>query len=118
MATYPTLADGCVAQIPYVRKGVFLTAGLDSETGWRFSYSWRANPLYTWELLYSQLPDADLATLRAFFEARYGSYEEFEFVDPEDGVTHTKCRFGMDAFSMRHLGPNQHSVTVIIQEYA
>lgn len=119
MATFPVLSDGvCRVHLPYTQRKEYLTAGVDAETGWRYAYSWRATPLMRWVIEYSNLGDSDMATLRDFFIARYGRYDEFEFTDPETTTNHTRCHFGMDTLDIRHIGANQHAMTMVIEEYA
>lgn len=118
MASYPVLADGvCRVHLPYIQRKEYLTAGVDAETGWRYAYSWRATPLMRWVIEYSNMGDADMATIRDFFAARFGRYDEFSYTDDETGTTHTRCHFGMDTLEIRHIGANHHAVTVTIEEF-
>ena len=72
----------------------------------------------SWSLEYPALSDADLSTLKAFWQARGGAYEAFDFTDPETSVTYTKCRFAGDDFEVRWIGPNLSRLTLVIQENA
>jgi len=116
MATFPTLAGGERTHRPWSYKREFLTTRNDMPTGKRYAYYHRATPLMRWTIGGESISDADVATLRNFFEARGGSYETFEFVDPETGTTHTKCRFDQGGFEERHIGPNENSVRLVIVE--
>ena len=115
---FPALASGCAANIPYVYSTEFLTASVKAETGWQYAYSWRANALYRWVLQYSQLSDADWATLLAHFQAMFGRYGEFEFTDPETTTVHSKCRYDQDELERTNSGVDNNSLTVVIVSYA
>ena len=118
MATFPVLSDGvCTVHLPFTQRREYLTAAVSASTGWRYDYSWRATPLMRWQSDY-QVGDADMATLRDFFIARNGRYDEFTFTDPETSTTYTKVHFGMDTLEIKHVGPNQHQMTLIMEEYA
>lgn len=50
--------------------------------GTRFSYSWRTNPLYTFDISWPSIGTDDLATLEAFFVSMAGKYGQFVYLDP------------------------------------
>jgi hypothetical protein len=116
--SYPTLTGGVTIHRPWTREKRYDSVHNDLPHGYRYSFNLRATPLMRFVIEYSALSDADLATLRAFFLARSGSYEPFDFTDSETGITHTKCRFDQEELEVRHIGPNENAVTVEIQEYA
>jgi len=113
MATYPT-----IIQRPYTRTLRFLTQKTDMESGLRYALPLMATPLRAWDIEYSALTDAEMATLTNFFLARGGRFDTFTFVDPEDSVSYAKCRFGMDDLSPRSVQRDQNQVRVTIEEFA
>jgi hypothetical protein len=84
--------------------------------GYQYSYNVLSSPVGRWEIEYN-LSDADLVTLRTFWASMKGRYGEFDFTDPDTAVTVTKCRFDQDELSVVHVGPNEHRVSLAIQEY-
>ena len=118
MATYPTLASGASCPLPYTYTREYLNVTSDVPTGKRYSYNHRATPLMRWTLAYSQITDADVATLRTFFDAVKGAWDVFDFTDPETATNYAFCRLGSDRFEVTRTAPNENSLTMIIQEYA
>jgi hypothetical protein len=118
MPSFPVLSAGVSVHLPWTRETVFRNAHAEQNHGGRYSYNERALPLMRWTMSPSSLPDADIATLRNFFLARGGAYEAFDFTDPETLVTHAKCRFAMESLDVRHTGPDENAVTIVIEEYA
>jgi hypothetical protein len=116
MPSFPTFADGSVAHVPFTQGIEFINATNRQRHGYQYAYNVLANGIKRWEIEFS-LPDADLATLQAFWEARYGKYEEFDFTDPVSLATTTKCRFDQDVLEVRQVGPDENLVRVAIQEY-
>lgn len=116
MPAFPTFTAGESVHLPYRQEEEFANVRNLMPHGWQYSYNLIANGLKRWGIDFS-FSDTDLATLKAFWEARKGSYEEFTFTDPDTGVTTNKCRFDQDALDMRYVGPNETLVTVLIQEY-
>ncbi len=116
MAAFPTFAAGETVHVPFKQELEFLNVTNRMPHGWQYSYNLLPDGLKRWEIEFL-LSDEDLETLSNFWEARFGSYEEFSFTDPDTGVTTSKCRFDQDALEVRHLGPNEHQVAVSIREY-
>ena len=116
MPAFPTFSGGESVHLPFAQGREFWNVTNRMPHGWQYSYNLLPNGLKRWEITFS-LSDADLGTLRTFWEARSGSYEEFTFTDPDTGITTSKCRFDQEALDVRHNGPNEAVVTVIIQEY-
>lgn len=83
--------------------------------GYRYSYSVSATGKHKW-MCSGVVSDADLATLEAFFVARKGRYETFDFVDPKTGTTYTGCRFDSDELRIEHQGPNENSIEFVVVE--
>jgi hypothetical protein len=117
MAAYPTFAAGEVAHLPFQQGIDFANVTTDMPHGWRYAYNLIATGLKTWAISYS-FSDADRATFEAFWVAQKGKLSVFDFTDPQTGVTHTKCRFDMDAAEFQTVGPNEHIINVKIKEYA
>ncbi len=117
MSAYPTFAAGEVAHLPFQQGQEFANVVQDMPHGWRYAYNLIATSLKRWVIQYS-FSDADRTTFQTFWDAQKGNYSVFDFTDPHTGVTHTKCRFDMDSASFQTVGPNEHLITVTIQEYA
>ena len=118
MATYPTLSTGARCSLPYAYRREYLNTVCDVASGKRYAYNHRATPLMKWTLQYPQLSDADVTTLRTFFDSVKGSWDVFDFTDPETNTNYAQCRLGSDRFEVQRVGPNENSVTLVIQEYA
>jgi hypothetical protein len=85
-----------ITQLPYAAGLGFDTVVQDVETGMRWSFSRRANvdlpedyaqlPLGKFKVNYSCITDAEVATLKTFFESQYGRYGEFRLLDPSGNL--------------------------------
>jgi len=115
MADFPTFS-GCAVHIPWTAAREFANIHNNMGHGYRYSYNVVATPVRSWQIQFL-LSDDDWATLLAFWESMAGAYGEFNFTDPDTTVTHTRCRFDGDSLDVVHRGPNDHLVTVKIQEY-
>jgi len=116
MPAFPTFAFGGSVNLPFGQAVEFRNVTNRMPHGYQFACNLHATAVKRWEITYT-LSDADLDTLRTFWADRYGSYEEFTFTDPDTGVTTNKCRFDQEELSVRHDGPNENVVQVVIQEY-
>ena len=117
MPSYPTLT-GFTIQRPWAREKEYHNSHADMSHGWRYSFNLRATPLMRFIIEYPSLSETDFATLRTFFIDRKGSYEEFDFTDPETLTLHSKCRFAQEEMEINHRGYNENAIRVVIQEYA
>lgn len=115
---YPTLSSGAKVQYPFQSNPSYLTTVNDMPHGKRYAYYWRSTPLYTWQLQYSVITDAEAAILLDFFISAGGMYHAFSFTDPETLVTHAKCRFGMQSLTRGYDSPGVGSMTILIEETA
>lgn len=116
MPTFPLFADGSKTQFPLTESLRFQTLAAIVPSGERISYAERATGLRSWTIGGPSISDADLATLKAFFLARRGSWEAFDFVDPRTGATFTNCRFDQDTFDATALGPDENRVEIRIKQ--
>lgn len=66
--------------------------------------SWSA-PLRNWEVEYDGLTMAEFLSILAFFEARSGGYDVFQFDDPHTGTTYN-VRFADDRLARVPIRPN------------
>lgn len=81
-----------LTQLPYSAGLAFDTVVQDVETAMRWAFSRRANtdlpddysqlPLGKFNIGFSSITDAEVATLKTFFESMYGRYGEFRLLDP------------------------------------
>lgn len=117
MPAFPTLASGVSVCMPWTMRREYPNVHSDMPHGWRYSYNERGTPLHSFEIEYTGLSDADLQTLKDFWIARGGAYEEFTFTDPDTTTVHTKCRFVGDELTAVRQNYNENSVRLVIQEY-
>jgi hypothetical protein len=117
MADYPTFDGGMVVQLPSSRVTRFETIRTDGDGGTRLTEYLYSTPVHVWNLEYPALTDSEAGTLKTFFLARGGRYEEFTFTDPWTTDVHTKCRFGMDELAIRQIAKNYNTCSVVIEEY-
>ena len=83
-------ANAITTQLPYVNGIAFQTIVQDVEVGIRFSYPLRGvgltgfptGPLGKFGVNYSQITDAEVASLLSFFESMKGRKTAFRFLDP------------------------------------
>ena len=116
MPSFPTFSAGESVHLPYQQGHEFVNVMNRMPHGYQYGFNTVATALKRWEIEFS-LSDTDLITLKAFWEARKGAYEEFDFTDPDTLATTTKCRFDQDSLDIRYTGPNENLVRVEIQEY-
>ena len=117
MAAFPTLDNAIVTQIPYTTVTRFTTTRNDQECGQRYAYSEKAAALRRWVLTYAAITDAELATLQAFWLARKGSWDSFDYTDPNTTNLLT-AHFAQDEFSWQVIGKNQNALSLVIEEVA
>lgn len=116
MPSFPTFAGGESVHLPFKQEQEFWNVVNRQPHGYQYAYNLLATGLKRWEISFS-LSDADLVTLQSFWDARKGSYEEFDFTDPDTGATTNKCRFDQDSLVVQSIQPNENRVSVSIQEY-
>jgi len=116
MPSFPTFAGGESVHLPYTQEQEFWNVTNRQPHGYQYAYNLLASGLKRWEISFN-LSDADLATLQTFWDARKGNYEEFDFTDPDTGVTTAKCRFDQDSLAVQQVQLNENRVSVSIQEY-
>lgn len=69
--------------------------------------------IFHWESPTCPVADAD--AIQAFFDARYGSYGAFYWVNPLDSVTYT-VRFVSDSLKITYVNPRCRSVSFDLKE--
>lgn len=116
MAAYPTFAFGGSVHLPFTEVVEAKNAQNRQPHGWQYSYSLRALALRRFEITHL-IDTTDLATLKAFWVARGGSFEEFDFTHPDTAVVYPSCRFAMDALEVEGFEPDLFRVRVVIQEF-
>lgn len=117
-AQYPAIQGSVIVQFPFQSSPSFLTTRNDTPAGLRYAYYWRQSPRFRWTLRYPTITDAECGTLLDFFASMSGQYSTFYFTDPETGIVHPKCRFGMDQIKWTYIQPGLNSVDVVIEETA
>ena len=116
MPAYPTFAFGGSVHLPFVEVVEFRNAANKQPHGYQYSYNLRATALRRFEITHL-IDSTDLATLKAFWVARNGQYEDFTFTHPDTAVTYSNCRFAMDALDVEGFEPGLFRVRVVIQEF-
>jgi len=115
-AVYPKIRSGnIIAQFPVGTARTFLTTGVTSPAGLRYSYYWRSSPRVSFPLQYSSVSDADCAVLFDFYTSMFGNLRTFSFVDPVTGDSYAKCRFGMQSLERTFLEPDQNTINVLVE---
>lgn len=72
-------------------------------------------PARAWNLAYT-VNDAEKATLQAFWDARQGKLEAFDFVDPAAGGASLTARFDQDRLDWERIAPGWWRTSVQITE--
>jgi hypothetical protein len=117
MADFPTIAGGCVTQLPFATVTRFVTMRNDMPSGPRHSYYERATKLKRWELSFPVLSDTSLGTLKTFYLTTVrGGWDSFDFTDPNDSVEYTPCRFADESFTWTSEEKDKHSARMVIEE--
>lgn len=100
MALFPQLnARGLIVQRRYTRAFAARTTSEEQPSGRRYARYWRANALATYTLTYQSLTDDELNSIRAFFDARKGRYESFEWLDPAGNLVEYSEDFSQAAWT-------------------
>ena len=116
MPTFPAISGADIYfERPIVSSRSFRTALNDLETGARYAWPWRTNPLMSWELTYPLLTRAQVTTQEDFWNSVGGQLRTFSFTDP-DNVVHAKCRFDQPALEVRFVSPGVHAIQLRIVE--
>lgn len=123
-SSYPNLAIGLNAQLPYTRIERYAVLRNDNVFGPRYSWAWiggglagfPGNALHGWQLDYAVLTDADLATLENFFMGCWGQFQSFSFTDPDNAVTYSDVRFDSDSLEIHHESIGVSSLLVRLVE--
>lgn len=82
MALFPQVASGAVTQFPTRSALRYLTRVNTLADGAEYKYADQASALGGFEVSFEQLLGSDIDVLIAFFNARYGTYQRFTFLDP------------------------------------
>jgi len=121
-AAFPTLASGARCLLPYSQARRYAVLLNENPVGPRYSWHWSgltgfpAGALHAWELAYSVLADADLATIEGHYRNNFGRWGTWSLTDPDDGAVYPKCRYDDDHLVVVNNGPNQNSLTLRIME--
>jgi hypothetical protein len=116
VATFPTLKTGAVAQYPSDRQQTFSTQVFRFLDGSEQRFPAYATTLRRWTVRLDLLDEAELETLRVFFESEGGRVGTFEFTDPFDGHVYASCSFDADVLAMTFGGDQQGKAAVVIRE--
>lgn len=115
MPTYPALSTSAKYQLPAKAGKRYLVDHTQNDSGPAYTYYRRASGQGVWVLPYAAITGSEWNTLRAFFEARGGRVETFDFVPPREVASKT-VRFGMDKLTAKWIGPDLVSTSVELEE--
>ncbi len=130
---YPQINGGIITQRPWTKGEMFFTSKIDLESGGRYSYAWRSDPLRKWELNYPVIEQSEGYSIGLFFEQMHGRMTSFDFDDPDLYLAARRsphsfaspdpayqaipnCRFDMDEFTLQYVQLNYCSCKVTIVE--
>jgi len=121
-ADFPTLANGCMGQLPYTQMKRFQTLATVHESGPKQTYpefrgvlaNYPTDGLLAWKFEEQNLSDVDLATRMNHFLANWGRLFAFKFTD-EDAAFYTTTHYSSDDMVIRVSGPNDSSVTTMLE---
>lgn len=82
MSFYPQIGQGTVSQFPLRRTRKWRAITNELESGEQFIVPDAAGGQIEWYLRYTDLSDAETASLDNLFAASFGSYGSFAFIDP------------------------------------
>jgi hypothetical protein len=86
MLYFPQLSSGVVAQFPVNRRAATRTVTNQLLSGYNIRMSDPGAATVSWQLQYSDLTDAEFASLEQLFEAAEGQLTTFTFLDPVDNL--------------------------------
>jgi len=82
MSFYPQIGQGTVSQFPLRRTRKWRAITNELESGEQFIVPDTTGGQIEWYLRYTDLSDAEMASLNDLFTASFGSYGSFTFIDP------------------------------------
>jgi len=86
MLVYPQLATGALSQFPVKKQRHLRTVVNTAADGSSIKLADPNGESTEWSLAYTQLSDAELATLQQFFAAAEGTLNAFTFLDPTSNL--------------------------------
>jgi hypothetical protein len=116
MMTFPLLKTASAVQYPLNVSDSFATDVLQFLAGDEQRYLATAGSLRTWRIQLSQLDEAELQSIEAFFVTAEGSFETFSFTDPASGVSYPNCFLAGDLLQETFSGELRSGVDVLIQQ--
>lgn len=117
MAAFPEISAGIITQLPFASERQWSVVRVVQPSGPQYGYYYDAAPFAAWELSFSVVTEAELATLQAFFVNHGGGWDEFSFTDPDTGITYSKCCFSDESLRVTYLGPNEYKIAITIEAY-
>lgn len=121
--TFPTLANGCMGQLPYTQRKRFQSLVSKMAAGPKYTYAQFAggltgfptDGLMAWDFEEQMLSDADLATRLQHFIDNWGRLKSFDFVD-EDATTFSGVHYSSDELAVTYNGPNSSSLKISLEQ--
>jgi hypothetical protein len=115
---YPTLANGCISQLPYTQRVRFQTICSKMAAGPKYTYAEFAGGLtnfptaglMAWTLDEPMLSDADANTKIAHFLANWGDVYPFQFTD-EDGTPYSNVFYASPQLVVTRRRVDQVAIT-------
>lgn len=97
---FPKLRTSAIAQYPTTNSVRFENQVVRFLDGAEQRYRDSSGPLHQWEIRLDQLDESEMAAVEQFFAAHQGSFGNFAFTDPWDGLVYPNCRFSSDALEL------------------
>lgn len=115
MADFPRLQSGAVAQYPSSGNLKASTRVLRYVDGSEQRYRETAIPARSWTLHLNRITEQEMAAIEEFFMAQQGSFGQFTFTDPHDGVAYPDCSFDSDSLHSHIFGEDIAGATLVIR---
>lgn len=94
---------------------IFDTIISEFESGVEQRRSRRSSSLRRWRLIYTNRDSTTMETVRDFFLARLGAYDDFTWTNPNDDVEYT-VRFEEDSLNIRRRRYNLWDFQFVLRE--
>lgn len=113
MADFPEIQPGVLTQLPFEKTKAYRTTRNVMPCGLQYSYFHRNEPLRHFKLTFSSITQAEADILEEHFRGQHGRLIAFNFTDPDDTSVY-RMRYDMDDLPLRHMGPDQISVEILL----
>ncbi len=116
MTTFPLLKTSAVAQYPAQRNLAFQNQTLRFVDGREQRYRDSAGPLHRWQIRLDQLDESELTAVEEFFASNQGTFANFAFTDPWDGLVYQNCCLETDDLDVTAVAEMWGRTAVTVRE--